>query len=255
MVKPSDPIPDDAPSEGSPGVAAVNRALTLLAAFSQHRAEMTLAELSQMTGLYKSTILRLAESLEHFGYLQRTVLGRYKVGPAPLKLAALYQSNLHPAELVMPVLRELSRTTSESAAFYLLAGDRRLCAYRARSPRAITDNVQQGELLSLDRGAGGHVLLAFEGREGATYDAIRANKLAVTLGERDKETAAVACPVFGPRQQLEGALSISGPLSRFTPAAVSDMSKSLVDAARALTAAMGGDADLLVDARLPNQKR
>ena len=151
-----------AESADTVGVAAVNRALSLLAAFSSQHRCFTLTQLAEQTGLYKSTVLRLAESLESAGYLFRDREGIYTLGPAPLRLAAIYRSSLHPSEFVMPVLRELSSLTGESAAMYTRAGDKRLCAYRISSPRAISDNVQQDELLSLDKGAGGHVLLAFD---------------------------------------------------------------------------------------------
>jgi len=233
------------------GVAAVHRALRLLGAFDSQKRELTLAELSRRTGLYKSTILRLAESLEHFGYLQRSAAGKYSVGPQPLRLAALYKADLHPAEVVMPVLRQLTAATAESAALYVTAGDRRLCAYRTRSPKAVTDNVQQGEFLPLERGAGGHVLLAFTGQPGDRYDQVRRHMVAVTLGDRDKETAAVACPVFGAGDRLEGALSISGPLSRFTPKAVHSFCMHLLDGSKRLTLLLGGDPERLSAARLP----
>jgi DNA-binding IclR family transcriptional regulator len=235
-------------AEEEVGVAAVNRALSLLAAFSKERPSFTLAQLAEQTGLYKSTILRLAESLEAWGYLHRSTGGVFTLGPAPMRLAALYRSNLHPAEVVMPVLRDLAGTTAESAAFYTRAGDKRLCAYRVSSPRAVSDNLQAGELLPLERGAGGRVLLAFSGMAGARYDEVRRSMLAVTLGERDPETAAVARPVFGTGQRLEGALSLSGPIQRFTPAAVKKMSAALLAAARNLSTALGGDADVFESA-------
>lgn len=225
------------------GVAAVNRALTILEAFSKERSTFTLAQLAEHTGLYKSTLLRLAESLEHFGYLRRAASGVFTLGAAPMRLAALYQSSLHPAEIVMPALRQLVAITGESAALYVRAGDKRLCAYRVASPRAISDNVRQGELLALNRGAGGHVLLAFSGERGAIYDDIRQSMCTVTLGERDQETAAVARPVFGAGQALEGALSLSGPIQRFTPDTVREMSEALLKVARQLTSALGGDPD------------
>ena len=228
-------------SSESVGVAAVNRALSLLAAFSKQQRSFTLTQLAEHTGLYKSTVLRLAESLEAAGYLYRDREGIYTLGPAPLRLAALYRSSLHPSEFVMPVLRELSRLTEESAALYTRAGDKRLCAYRISSSRAISDNVQQDELLPLNKGAGGHVLLAFAGEPGERYEAIRRSGYCLTLGERDQETAAIACPVFGAEQKLEGALSVSGPLHRFMPEAVHSIHQHLMDSATKLTTHFGGD--------------
>jgi DNA-binding IclR family transcriptional regulator len=210
-----------------------------------------LAQLAERTGLYKSTILRLAESLEAHGYLQRSPAGVFTLGPAPMRLAALYQRGLHPAEVVMPVLRELAASTGESAALYVRAGDKRLCAYRVSSPQAISDNVQQGELLELDKGAGGRVLLAFAGQPGAQADQVRRTLFASTLGVSDRATAAVACPVFGPANALEGALSLSGPIERFKPAAIARMSVALFAAARTITGGLGGDAEVYAQAPRP----
>ena len=44
------------------GLAAVERALSILEAFGEADDELTLAELAKRTGLYKSTILRLSKS-------------------------------------------------------------------------------------------------------------------------------------------------------------------------------------------------
>lgn len=250
MKKASSTTSCDDSAEGV-GVAAVNRALSLLAAFSRERRSFTLTQLSEQTGLYKSTVLRLTESLELAGYLQRDRDGIYTLGPTPLRLASLYRTSLHPSEFVMPVLRELSQITGESAALYTRAGDKRLCAYRVSSPRAISDNVQQDELLPLDKGAGGHVLQAFTNVPGLLFDAVRACYGCLTLGERDHETAALACPVFGIDQKLEGALSVSGPLQRFTPEAIAAMHTALITAASKVTTQFGGEPSVYVHASLP----
>lgn len=246
------PLPSRAPPspEADGGVAAVNRALSLLAAFSAQQPRFTLTQLATHTGLYKSTVLRLADSLMAFGYLVRAEDGAFALGPEPLRLAGVYQRALHPAEHVMPVLRALARNTGESAALYVRAGEMRLCAYRAASPRAVSDNVREGELLPLHQGAGGQVLLAFSGAPGPRCEATRAQLMAVTLGERDPETAAMAVPVFGRQQELQGALSLSGPLARFTPEAIAGMQTTLVAAAIALTQRFGGDAAIYQRARV-----
>ena len=71
------------------GVAAVDRALSILDALTED--QVTLAELSKRTGLYKSTVLRLLKSLEKFGYVLRTADGTYRLGSKVLSLGSLYQ--------------------------------------------------------------------------------------------------------------------------------------------------------------------
>lgn len=237
------------PLDNDPGgVAAVNRALTLLTSFSAGQSHLSLAQLAERTGFYKSTILRLAESLQAFGFLDRDEGGTFRLGPAVLSLAETYRSDLHPAEIVMPVLRALANETLESASLYVPAGEgKRLCAYRVTSSRAITDNVRMGDVLPVSQGAGGRVLLAFgAGRADASTAAklqrVRAAMFSITRGERDPETAAMACPVFGPDARIEGAVALSGPVQHFEAEAVARMRGSLFDAARRLTSGFGGNA-------------
>ena len=65
------------------GVAAVDRALAVLQAFKAETHVMALSELATITGLYRSTILRLVNSLLGGGFLERLPDGRYQVGSAP----------------------------------------------------------------------------------------------------------------------------------------------------------------------------
>ncbi|MAM12468.1 MAG: IclR family transcriptional regulator, partial [Rhizobiaceae bacterium] len=51
----------------SRGVAAVDRALKIVAALEASTMPRNLSEISRATGLYKSTILRLLESLQDAG--------------------------------------------------------------------------------------------------------------------------------------------------------------------------------------------
>src|SRR5512137_2838 len=87
-------VPSLADRAAAPGgAAAVDRALSLLHAFGAGDAGLSLAELAQRTGLYKSTVLRLAASLEHARFLLRTVDGRYALGPEIARLAAIHQAS------------------------------------------------------------------------------------------------------------------------------------------------------------------
>lgn len=225
------------------GVATVNRALSILEAFSHSKPGLTLAELSEATGLYKSTLLRLYESLNHFGYINRNELGVFTLGPRPMRLASIYKSSLHPAEIVMPFLRSLAERTRESAALYVRAGNTRLCAYRVSSPRAITDNVNEGDTLALFSGASGKVLLAFSGEKGLDFEKIRDAMVYASLGERDPEVASVSSPIFGANEELIGALAISGPIQRFTPEQIVLLKRIVLEVAAQMTTSFGGDPD------------
>ncbi|WP_407177218.1 IclR family transcriptional regulator [Bradyrhizobium sp. STM 3562] len=230
----------------SPGVAAVDRALTILAAFEIEQTPLSLAELARRTGLYKSTLLRLMTSLQEFGYLVQLADGRYHLGPTPFRLGAVYQraNNLH--DQVMPVLRQLVTAGTESASFHVRHdAKQRLCVFRVDSQHSTLDRVEAGMLLPLDRGAAGRIILAFDGEMGETSDEIRKNCIATSFGERDPDCAGLACPVFGPNGKLAGALSLSGPKPRFTKENIKAMSSLLLTAATRLTRSLGGSSELL----------
>jgi len=230
----------------SPGVAAVDRALTILSAFDGEPEALTLAELARRTGLYKSTLLRLMASLQSFGYLLQLPDGRYHLGPTPFRLGAVYQRANHLYDHVMPVLRQLVAAGTESPSFHVRHdATQRLCMFRVDSQHSTLDRVAAGSLLPLDRGAAGRVILAFDGAEGQPFERIREAFVAASVGERDPDCAGIAAPVFGAEGKLVGALSVSGPKLRFTREAKQAMTTLVLQAAVRLTHALGGRNDAM----------
>lgn len=224
-----------------PGVAAVNRALSILTAFEDSVEGLTLAELATTTGLYHSTILRLCESLEHYGFLNRLEDGRFMLGSTPFYLGMLYQDSFRIWDYAAPVLRELVRSTKETAAIYIREGNDRVCLHRMSQPRSVRMTVREGERIELDKGAAGKVLLAFSGEKGKNFDLIRDSHYAVSLAERGSESAAIACPVFGVRQRLICSISLGMPLFRFDREIFETHLPRVMLAAKTMTEKLGGD--------------
>ena len=96
-------------------VEAVERALAILDAFRADRPAMTLSEIAAATGFYKSTILRLAGSLERLGYLIREENGVFRLGPAPWRLGSIYRAGFNLGDAIRPQLRRLVEATGETA--------------------------------------------------------------------------------------------------------------------------------------------
>jgi len=229
-----------------PGVAAVNRALTILQAFENSVEGMSLAEISMATGLYHSTILRIGDSLLHHGYLRRLEDGRFKLGPTPFYLGMLYQESFRLWDDASPILRELVRATGETAAIYIRDGDYRVCLHRMTQPRSVRMHVREGERVELEKGAAGRVILAFTGKRGRQYDQIRQAHYAISLAERRSETAAIACPVFGVRQSLVCSISLGMPLFRFNKKRFEESLPLVMQAGVALSERLGGNAEGLM---------
>ena len=229
------------------GVAAVDRALSLLAAFSAAHHALTLAELAARTQLYKSTVLRLLASLTHRGLVQQKSDGRYSLGPEIARLHAAYASSFSLADVVLPVLHSLVAATQESAAFHVRQGQARLCLYRVDSPHPVRDHIKAGDLLPIDRGAGARVLDAFAdlperlpGRHyAAQAKAVAERGYFAGIGDREPEVAGISAPVFAAGGKLAGALTLTTPANRYQVAHV----PQVLAAAARLSEALGYRAD------------
>lgn len=230
--------PSVADQDAAPGgAAAVDRALSVLSSFRAGDQSLSLAELAERTQLYKSTVLRLLASLEHGRLVRRTAEGHYALGPEVARLHALYAASFSLEAVVMPVLQELARATRESAAFHVRQGDQRLCLHRVDSPQPVRDHIRAGDLLPLDRGAGGRVLSAFSGAEGPLYDDIRKTGIVVLEGDRMPELSGISAPVFNAAGELAGAVTLTMP----TPRLQRDHAALVSAAAAALTGKLGGN--------------
>ena len=220
------------------GAAAVDRALSLLCAFRAGDESLSLGDLAGRTRLYKSTVLRLLASLEHARLLLRRADGRYALGPELARLSALHAATFSLEAEVVPALRELVAATRESAAFHVRQGEQRLCLYRVDSPQLLRDHTRAGDLLPMNKGAGGRVLTAFGGARGKAHDQVRADGVLLLEGDRVAGLTGISAPVFGAGGELVGALTLTLPSDRLKPAF-----KGLVKAAAArLTGRLGGGA-------------
>lgn len=232
------------------GAAAVDRALSLLAAFRTGDVALSLTELAERTRLYKSTVLRLLCSLEHARLIQKLDdgpnRGGYGLGNEVARLYGIYAASFSLERVVLPILRDLVAQTGESAAYHVLQGQpphlTRLCLYRVDSPQPIRDHIRAGDVLPPDRGTGGRVLMAFNDalakrlpeKDRKIAAEIRARGYYASVGDRLAEVAGISAPVFKPDgqggQTIAAALTLTMPAHRYDDQYV----KPVLEAARRL---------------------
>lgn len=227
----------EAPST-TDGVAAVDRALSIATALAQAGTPLTLADIARLTGMYKSTLLRLLASLERSGLVVQRNDKRYALGPLAFLFGRTFDASYSLKETIQPVLEWLVTQGTESPSFHIRHdSETRICLARVDSAHSTLDRVRTGDILPLHRGAAGKVLATFAQGQAASA---QAPLILTSFGERDPLCGAIAAPVFGPGNTLLGALSLSGPLERFSELAVSRMSDLLITAARRASLALGG---------------
>ncbi|MES3001933.1 MAG: IclR family transcriptional regulator [Pseudomonadota bacterium] len=225
------------------GAAAVDRALSLLAAFQAGDIALPLAELAQRTQLYKSTALRLIASLEHAGLLQRQEDGRYALGAEVARLHGLYAASFSLDRIVLPELRKLVAATGESAAYNVKQGHgadaMRLCLYRVDSPHPVRDHIRAGDVLPLNRGTGGRVLTAFDDglvkiarpAERKVLAGIREHGFHAAKDDRLVGVAGISAPVFHADGSIAASVTLTMPSHRYDER----YAKPVLEAARRLS--------------------
>jgi DNA-binding IclR family transcriptional regulator len=235
MPRPS-ATPSLASENAAPGgTAAVDRALSILFAFESNQRDLTLAELASHTSLHKSTVLRLLASLQHVDLVTRLVDGRYRLGPSISRLNAVYASSFSLEDVILPVLADLVNDTGESAAFHVLQGDVRVCLYRVDSPHPLRDHIRPGDILPLDRGAGGHVLRAYNQPSDPRHKELQDQGVLVQHGDRVEGLSGISAPVLNGEDELVGAITLTMPTERMRKRFVA----SVKAAARATSKQLG----------------
>lgn len=253
------------PKESAKQIESVDKALGILGCFSVNTPELSLKQLSEKTGLYKSRILRLCGTLMAHGFLIRLEeRSAYRLGPKLLMLGKIYERSNSLISIARPILRELALITGESAKLFVIQGTKRICLARERGPYPLSYHVEEGESFELYAGAGGKVLMAYSSKEfcdlvlgenvlqrltsttiversrlEAEFQAIRERGYAASNGEVFPEVAGLAAPVFDHGNDICAALNISGSAQRFTEDRRPELLDNLLTSARKLSQLLG----------------
>ena len=252
------------PKESAKQIDSVDKALSILECFSDRVPELSLKQLSEKTGLYKSRILRLCGTLMTHGFLIRLESSLYRLGPKLMMLGKVYERSNSLISISRPILRELASITGESAKLFVIQGTKRVCLVREKGTYPLSYHVEEGESFELYAGAGGKVLLAYTSKEfrdqvlgekvlqrltpetiversrlEKEFAAIREQGYASSSGEVFTDVAGMAAPVFDHENNVCAALTIAGPIQRFTKDRQKEMVNSLLDCARRLSELLG----------------
>lgn len=228
------------PSAGTAvaGTQSVERALSLLAYFTDEHPERRIAELVELTGLGQSTVSRLVSALEALGYLARDERsGLHRLGPRLISLAgvALNQSPVHRA--ARQVAQNLAHETGLGTNVAERHGGRLFYLCHFEGPRAPRSFTLTGRLAPLHATALGKALLCgtgddevralvgeeypgFTGRTLTRLDEllaalaeVRERGYATEVEELALGRACLAAPVRDRSGAVVAALSVSGSLS------------------------------------------
>ena len=201
------------------GIGVLDKAMRVLDALEA--VPLSLADLTEATGLPRATAHRLAAALEVHGLVERDDAGRFALGRR-LAVRSL-------ADAARPALERLRDETGESVQLYVPRGDRRVCLVSLESPHSLRTIVPVGAALPMTKGSAAKVFRGDLAGDGAGW--------AESVEEREKGVASVSAPVRA-GGAVVAAVSVSGPVERTTRSPGARYSRAVVRAAREVESAI-----------------
>jgi DNA-binding IclR family transcriptional regulator len=257
-------IEGDDSKTSPPIVDSLATALRILDFFTTNEPELSLRQLSEKSGLYKSRIHRLCWTLVASGFLVRMPWSSYRLGPKLMTLGKIYENTNTVVTISRPVMRELGNTTGESVALFSLSGEIAFCLAREFGRSRLVFAIQEGDNMHLHASAAGRILLAYGSEElrekilnvqqfeqftSLTITdpqrirdelvAIKKRGFAVNRGERELEVAAIAAPIFNHDNKVEYALAVVGPVQRFSLNNEEEIVTKLLEATGRISQSLG----------------
>ena len=233
----------------SQGVRSIQRALDILSLLSEDRPLVSVRDIVAATGLAKTTVIRIVQTLEQSGLLWATNSG-YMAGPGLWRWAHLARRSWELPPETQRMMRELAARERETVNVYVARDIVRVCIAQQESPQPLRHVVHVGDELPMWGGASAKVLLrnATPGlltrvARSSPYGEQHVRRLqewideathqgfAVSHGEREEGLSAVAVPVLGRSGTVVAALTLSGPTMRFTDERIDTFVKDLTEVA------------------------
>lgn len=232
------PDTDTAPARGKrpkQGEPVIDRALSLLAVFSDRRRALTLSELARHAGMPAPTALRLIARLVAWGALERLDDGRYVVGVRLWEVASLSPRGHGVREIALPYLEDLFEVTRHHVLLAVRDNEEAVLIERLSSKEATEVAYRVGGRAPLRSTAVGLVLLAGadqhfqesilrkppenepgvpnmpEGQVRRTLSDVRRTGIAMIRRSLPSRTVSVASPIFDAQGSVVAALSIVVP--------------------------------------------
>ena len=146
---PSDPQTGADPINAMPGdpdfMTSLARGLTVVRAFTRQKRQLTIAQISQRTGIPRAAVRRCLYTLGQLGYVGTEDRRTFALRPKILELGHAYMTSSPLAASSQPILDRVSDVIHESCSMAILDGDEIL--YIARSST-------QDRIMSIDLGLG-----------------------------------------------------------------------------------------------------
>lgn len=142
-------------------MSTIGKALTLLDTISRLDKETGLSDIARHCSLDKATARRFLVELEKHGFVEQDPeTKRYRIGPAPVRLARIREARYPFLKTAIPFVKELAEISTETVHLSEYANGRLSTIHVEDSPRAHRVIVDIGSILPFHATASGLAFLA-----------------------------------------------------------------------------------------------
>lgn len=182
---------------GGSGIRVIARAVDVLTALCKHPDGLTLGEIAQEIGLPRSTVQRIVNALDDANFvIAASPTSGVRLGPALAVIAAAAKP-FSIAELVRPLIAQISRETGETVDLAVIGSDKAVVVDQTHGNHPLLAVSAVGTSLPLHCSASGKALLAAlsaerleQLRKRLTLGATTANSI-TSWAQLEKELATV----------------------------------------------------------------
>ncbi|WP_426997508.1 IclR family transcriptional regulator [Pseudarthrobacter sp. N5] len=247
--------------------ASLRKALALLAVVSEQPGSaegLSLGELTRVSGLNKSTLLRLAAPLLEESLLERDhETGRFRLGHGCLRLGQSYLDGLDVRTVANSELRTLMRSTASTCHLVVLSGQDVVYLDKVEDEATVRMASRVGATMPAYCTAVGKAMLAYSNEEvvssvlagdllpltdrtitdpdllRAEFAAIRRRGYSIDDRENEPEVRCVAAPIFGNDDHVVAAVSVSSLSSRMTAKRVREVGPMAAETSLRISSKLG----------------
>lgn len=246
-------------------LVALDRALRVLATFSDARPRRSLTEIAAELALDKAVVFRVLQAFVAHGLMGRDAATEaYFITPAVMRWIFAVPGFQQLRALALPQMIRLRDVSNETVFLSMVDGEHRISVFQLESPHQMKRVVPLGVRHRIVYGATGKAVLAFMPAERikrildrtplrrlaagtfvrraaleAELRRTRARGYAVGVQEEVPNVAGVAAPIFDHAGQVVAVLTVTGPVQRFHTEARAEVAPHVVAAARRISQQLG----------------
>jgi len=229
-------------------VSTTLRGLEVVEALAGMRQPASLREIAARVGVSEAQTFRLLRALEQAHYVDHLGRSGYRIGSRSVALGTIIGPRPAFLRAVQPAIGRLAARTREGVVVHLRTGDYRVLVLGIPGSSAPTADAggALGERSRLGVGASGRVILAYlpAAERGTAHPsarlltAIRDRGYEMSFGENHPGINGISGPLLTTEGKALGSVTIAGPATRLTEAAMVRLSGALLATCRELSPTM-----------------